>query len=306
MPGFSGVQGYDIGELLIAPPATTTTATALTLDQTPAATTPFRRFEDIAFDQYGYFSQGLPAHHHDDQRRHDDHGIGAPVYAGSLFVADLATGLQTAPLTVTPKAPLPTTPVTLQFPVQGPGTVGVTTDAAGNVIPLVTNGNTTGGSNIGGRILRITPNGQVTVFADNFDTSGAQDSTSFINSSLSITFSADGTILYASDDHGIWQFKTTADLADSTSGSLIGLNDLRTLGVPYDGHGAAVAIVDTGVDANSAPFRGRVAPGPTSSPATSATSTPHRARPRRPRPAPGPTAPVEYRASRPASTATAR
>ena len=108
---------------------------------------------------------------------------------------------------------------------QGP--VGVTTDAAGNVIPLVTNGNTTGGSNIGGRILRITPNGQVTVFADNFDTSGAQDSTSFIDSSLSISFSADGTVLYASDDQGIWQFKTTADLADSTSGSLVGLNDLR-------------------------------------------------------------------------------
>src|SRR5205823_3187430 len=46
-----------------------------------------------------------------------------------------------------------------------------------------------------------------------------------------------------------------------TSGSLIGLSDLRTLGIPYDGRGAAVAIVDTGVDANSAPFRGRVAPG---------------------------------------------
>ena len=61
--------------------------------------------------------------------------------------------------------------------------------------------------------------------------------------------------------HGIWQFKTTADLADSTSGTLVGLNDLRTLGVPYDGQNSAVAVVDTGVDANSPPFRGRVAPG---------------------------------------------
>ena len=46
-------------------------------------------------------------------------------------------------------------------------------------------------------------------------------------------------MLYASDDDGIWQFKTTADLAGSTSGSLIGLNDLRTLGVPYDGQNGA-------------------------------------------------------------------
>ena len=75
------------------------------------------------------------------------------------------------------------------------------------------------------------------------------------------SFSADGTVLYAADDQGIWQFKTTADLADSSSGSLVGLNDLQTLGVPYDGLGAAVDVVDTGVDASSPPFRGRVAPG---------------------------------------------
>ena len=76
-----------------------------------------------------------------------------------------------------------------------------------------------------------------------------------------ISFSADGTTLFASDDQGIWQFKTTADLASSTSGTLVGLNDLRTLGVPYDGQNSAVAVVDTGVDAASPPFRGRVAPG---------------------------------------------
>ena len=63
-------------------------------------------------------------------------------------------------------------------------------------------------------------------FAYEFDTSNAQDYTSFVNSSLTISFSADGTTLYASDDQGIWQFKTTADLADSTSGTLVGLNDL--------------------------------------------------------------------------------
>jgi hypothetical protein len=255
MPGFSGVQGLSQGEQLIQPPATTTTTTALTLDQTPAVSTPFRRFEDIAFDEYQYFSQGLPLTT-TTTNGVTTLGVGSPVFAGSLFVADLATGLE---VLVTPRAPFSTTPI--EVPIQGPGTIGVTTDIAGNVVPIVSNGNTTNGSNIGGRILRITPSGQVTVFADNFDTSGFQDSTSFMNSSLSIGFSADGTTLYASDDQGIWQFKTTADLANSTSGSLIGLNDLRTLGVPYDGLGAAVAVVDTGVDALSTPFRGRVAPG---------------------------------------------
>jgi hypothetical protein len=191
--GVSGVQGSSNGEQLIQPPATTTTTTALTLDQTPAVTTPFRRFEDVAFDKHGYFSQGIPST--------TTAGSSPSVYASSLFVADLGTGLE---VTVTPRAPFPTTPI--QVPVQGPGLIGVTTDAAGNVVPIITNGNTTGGSNIGGRILRITPSGEVTVFAENFDTSGAQDSTSFIDSSLSIAFSADGTRLYASDDQAIWQF----------------------------------------------------------------------------------------------------
>ena len=120
---------------------------------------------------------------------------------------------------------------------------------------------TSGESNLGGRIVQITPQGVVSDFAQGFDTSGAQDFSSFVDSELSITFSADGTTLWASDDQGIWQFKTTASLADSTTGTLIGLNDLRTLGVPYDGEGSAVAVVDTGVDGQSPPFRGRVATG---------------------------------------------
>ena len=53
--------------------------------------------------------------------------------------------------------------------------------------------------------------------------------------------------MYASDNDGIWRFKTVSSLAGSTSGSLIGLNDLRTLGVPYQGQDLAVAVVDTGV-----------------------------------------------------------
>ena len=50
-------------------------------------------------------------------------------------------------------------------------------------------------------------------------------------------------------------------LASSTSGSIVGLNDLRSLGVPYEGQDLALAVLDTGVDADNPYFRGRVAPG---------------------------------------------
>ena len=158
-------------------------------------------------------------------------------------------------------APFPTTPILV--PVQGSGVIGVTTDSGGQRDPDHHRAATppAGTNDFGGRIIRILPDGMVNTFAYGFDTSDAQDYTSFIDSSLTIGFSADGTTLYASDDEGIWQFKTTADLADSTSGTLVGLNDLRTLGVPYDGQSSAVAVVDTGVDASAPSFRGRVAAG---------------------------------------------
>src|SRR5439155_24238838 len=140
--------GHSAGALLLPSPFTTTPTTNLTLDQTAAITTPFRRFEDIAFDQHGYFSQGLPVTT-TSTATVATLNLGAPVSAGNLFVADLATGLQ---VPVTPRAPFATTPINV--PIQGPGAVGVTTDAAGNVVPIITNGNTTGGSNIRGRILR--------------------------------------------------------------------------------------------------------------------------------------------------------
>ena len=88
------------------------------------------------------------------------------------------------------------------MPVQGTGVIGVTTDASGNVIPIITSGNTTGSNDFGGRIIRILPDGTLNEFAYGFDTNGAQDSSSFINSMLSISFSATGTTLYASDDDG--------------------------------------------------------------------------------------------------------
>src|SRR5262249_47998308 len=152
--------------------STTLVASAPT-DLQPAASTLFRRFYSIAFDQFGYFSQSV------NLTAATTAGTGGaaattlftvsdpPTYAGSLFVSDLASGLY---VTVTPLAPLPTTPVNI--PVEGTGIVGVTTDQTGTVIPIITNGNTTGGgSTFGGRIIRIRPDGTVEQFAEGFDTS---------------------------------------------------------------------------------------------------------------------------------------
>jgi len=231
-PGDSGIQGSD-GDLLIGDGFTLPTTVAGTgnLDNFGAVSTQFRRFESIAFDQFGYFSQSIAL----TAAVASSTTAGtvttftlpnaSPDYGGSLFVSDLASGLY---VTVTPLSPLPTSPILV--PVQGSGVIGVTTDSSGSVTPIITDGNSTGGSNdFGGRIIRVLPNGVLNTFAYGFDTSGAQDSSSFIDSSLTISFSADGTTLFASDDQGIWQFKTTADLASSTSGTLVGLNDLRTL-----------------------------------------------------------------------------
>jgi hypothetical protein len=241
-PGLSGVQGLN-GELLINGgvfPLQTDVA-ADVIDRTPAKSTNFRRFESAAFDYYGYFSQGTLITALSTATTGAT--FGNTSFAGSLFVADLGTGLS-VPIT-------PPNGVATLVPVQGPGTGSLATDGT---LTLNT-------ANLGGRIVRIDPNGLVTNFAENFATSGDLGSTSFVNSSLTITFSADGTTLYASDDQGIWQFKSVASLAGSTSGSLVGLNDLRSLGVPYEGQGTAVAVVDTGVDATTPNFRGRVSPG---------------------------------------------
>src|SRR5262249_1562101 len=127
-------------------------------DSIPAVTTPFRRFYGIAFDQFGYFSQNLPlptAAGPTARTTTFTVGRSAPPYAGRPFASDLASGLY---VSVTPLSPLPTSPILV--PVQGSGIISVTSDASGNVIPVVTNGNTTGGSNnFGGRIIRVEPNG---------------------------------------------------------------------------------------------------------------------------------------------------
>ena len=65
----------------------------LTPDAQPLVTTPFRRFEDVAFDQYGYFSQGITPTSTTTTSTGTTTTSVVPTSAGSLFVADLATGL---------------------------------------------------------------------------------------------------------------------------------------------------------------------------------------------------------------------
>ncbi len=268
-PGISGVQGLN-GELLINQGfdpnanAGTTANPTTNIDLYPAASTNFRRFEDIAFDQYGYFSQGLPLGTTTGTTTGTTGAaagsgatVGAPVFAGSLFAADLATGLSISVPVPASAAGTTVTQPPILIPVQGGGRGGIAATTPGDAVSSVQ----FPGGNLGGRIVRIDPLGRMSTFAENFDTSGSYESDSFASSSLTISFSSDGTTLYASDDDGVWQFKTTASLAGSSSGSIIGLNDLRTLGVPYDGSNSAVAVVDSGVDTNNPSFRGRVAPG---------------------------------------------
>ena len=203
-PGFSGVQGSE-GELLIGNSLAPVPQNAATgsYDTLGAVSTDFRRFESIAFDQYGYFSQSVALT--SASVATTSTVTGSTTYTvstttnptsdgGSLFVSDLASGLY---VTVTPLAPLPTTPI--QLPINGSGILGVTTDSAGDVVAVLSGGNA---SAAGGRIVQVLPDGVLDTFAYGFDTSDAEDYTSFINSSLTISFSADGTTMFASDDDG--------------------------------------------------------------------------------------------------------
>ena len=268
-PGISGIQGLT-GELLIAggnnaipasylgqinsgantvyyltnPPVTITSA-----DQAATIPTPFRRFQDMAFDYYNYFSYGTTVTSATTTAAATV--TDPPTYAGSLFVTDLSPGL-TASITAGGQ--------NILVPVGGVGTFTITVDTTTKPNPTILGAsfNTT---YAGGRVVRVSPDGIISPFASGFHVDPSQTSSSFVNSTLSISFSADGTTLYVADMDGIWQFKTVTSLAGSTSGSLIGLNDLRSLGVPYEGQDLASAVVDTGVSANNPLFRGHVAPG---------------------------------------------
>ncbi len=77
---------------------------------------------------------------------------------------------------------------------------------------------------------------------------------------FSISFSADGQILFVSDADGVWAFYANT-LPHTPGGSYIGLTDLKELRAPYDGSGFAAAVIDTGVDGDHLGFQGTVAPG---------------------------------------------
>ncbi len=235
------------------------------LDSSAAVSTQFRRFESIAFDQYGYFSQSiwLAVDDIDNGRRQQPdhlHGRNAqPNYGGSLFVSDLASGLY---VTVTPVAPLADD--AHHRPGAGPGIIGVTIDCTGSgvVIPIVTGGNTHRQQSI----RRPDPprlaqrHGEyVRLWIRHQRGPGLHELRQL---------DADHQLLGGRDDAlrfrrrcGSGNSRRRPTWPSSTSGTLVGLNDLRTLGVPYDGQNSAVAVVDTGVDAEVPPFRGRVAPG---------------------------------------------
>ena len=281
-PGYSGVQGSN-GELLIGSTCSRPRRPRSRSTRPGPSAADLRRLEDIAFDQYGYFSQNIPSdldHHRPATTRGTVTSSTTaftvtlpPAYAGSLFVTDLATGLS---VTVTSVAEgtagqpgfIPAG-VQVVVPIQGPATVGVQLEEPDPALqrrpPIRWYRSSPTATRPGDEPRRPDhpdhPAGRGQHVRPGLQHLGSAGRSSFIDSELSITFSADGTTLWASDIKAIWQFKTTASLADSTTGTLIGLNDLRTLGVPYDGQDSAVAVVDTGVDGQSPPFRGRVATG---------------------------------------------
>lgn len=317
--GFSGIEGLtgfsgNVFDLLIGPNTTydfrdAIPAGGLNPDLFDGAATIYRRFQDAAFDKFGFFADGRDA-------------TLDKTYVGSLFVADLASGL-------TVDIPLNDPGDPFNIPTNFPGTISVPAIGDGVYrVQYITQPNPGDPAQIdivgarifyspdpfsyrnngafGGRIVRVSPDGTVTLFAENFNTFDTQalagagafggseiltiqfnpiyaaDPTDvsvnpdlpfvsspepqlgpagFYGQNLSITFSADGAILYAADNDGIWQFRTTNSLAGSSTGQLIGLDDLRSLGVPYDGRDSAVAVVDTGIDGRTPNFRGRVARG---------------------------------------------
>ncbi len=110
----------------------------------------------------------------------------------------------------------------------------------------------------------------ITTIANNFNvltptdftgvTPPGDDPADAYRDAFSISFSADGEILFVSDRDGVWAFYANT-LAHSSSGTAIGLTDLRELRAPYSGEGLAAAVVDTGVDGAHLGFRGTVTAG---------------------------------------------
>ncbi len=98
-------------------------------------------------------------------------------------------------------------------------------------------------------------------FASNFNvpTPGTNPAAAY-DQPFSITFSADGEIMYVSDGDGVWAFYANT-LAHTAAGTVTGVTDLRELRVPYSGTGLAAAVLDSGVDGSHLGFRGTVSAG---------------------------------------------
>jgi hypothetical protein len=77
---------------------------------------------------------------------------------------------------------------------------------------------------------------------------------------FSITFSANGEIMFISDRDGVWAIYANT-LAHTPAGAVIGLTDVRELRVPYTGKGLGSAIIDSGIDGAHLGFRGTVTTG---------------------------------------------
>ena len=118
--------------------ATTTNSSGV--DGASAINTEFRRFQDIAFDQYGYFSSNVAVGTGTTTGTGTGSGAGAATgtgtasssgdvlpFAGSVFATDLGTGLAVSvtPITPTTTPATPTLPA-IPVPIQGPGAIGVT------------------------------------------------------------------------------------------------------------------------------------------------------------------------------------
>jgi hypothetical protein len=110
----------------------------------------------------------------------------------------------------------------------------------------------------------------ITTIANNFNvltptdftgvTPPGDDPADAYRDAFSISFSADGEILFVSDRDGVWAFYANT-LAHSSSGAAIGLTDVRELRAPYSGKGLATAVIDSGVDGSHLGFRGTVTAG---------------------------------------------
>ena len=136
----------------------------------------FRRFESIAFDQFGYFSQSVSLSRDGSTTTGGSrHRLpitvanAEPAYGGSLFVSDLASGLY---VSVTPgESPVPddADPSSRSRARDHRRDDATRQGTSSRSSPMATR---PAEATLGGRILRVLPNGTVNTFAYGFDTSG--------------------------------------------------------------------------------------------------------------------------------------